>query len=290
MDILLGYSFLLVALGTGILAISSGLAGCIAVQKGRGLIGDAIGHATFPGIVLAFMLFQTREPGILLLGSALSGALAYGFIHLLSKYSSIEEDGALAISLSGFFGLGMVLKSYVTGNPTFAGSSQSGLQNYIFGQAAFMVEKDILYICIISIAVLLVIFLFYREISVYLFDQTYGQTIGIKENAMNFFLLLMIISLISVGLKVVGAILFSSFLIIPAVTATLWTKRFFHTLFFSSTMGFVCAVIGTYFSTKYNGLSTGPTIVLCLGIVAFFSLLFSPHGILMLQKRRAALK
>ncbi|MDO5713529.1 MAG: metal ABC transporter permease [Tissierellia bacterium] len=290
MKILFGYSFLIVAIGTGILAIASAMAGCITVQKGRGLIGDAIGHSSFPGIVLAFMLFQTREPGILLLGSAFSGALAYWTIHVLTKYSPMEEDASLAISLSGFFGLGMVLKSYVTGNPKFTGASQSGLQNYIFGQAAFMLEKDILYIFIVSVIVLMFVILFYKEICIYLFDETYGQTVGINENIMDILLLVMMISLISVGLKVVGAILISSFLIIPAVTATLWTKQFYKTLIFSSVMGSICAVIGTYISTKYNGLSTGPTIVLCMGFIALLSLFFSPNGIFAVKRRREALK
>lgn len=290
MNILTGYAFLVVAVGTGILAIASAVAGCITVQKGRSLIGDAIGHSTFPGIVLAFMVFQTRDPGILLLGSAFSGALSYLLIHLLTKYTDIEEDGALAVCLSGFFGLGMVLKSYVTGNPAYSGASQSGLQNYIFGQAAFMLTKDIVYIVAVSVVTLALVGIFYKEICIYLFDETYGRTLGISSALMDGVLLVMMISLISVGLKVVGAILISSFLIIPAVTATLWTKQFHKTLFFASVMGTVCAVTGTYFSTAVRGLSTGPTIVLCMGAVALLSLLVSPNGILVRHRRREALK
>lgn len=290
MDVLTGYSFLVVALGTAILAVASAVTGSITVQKGRSLIGDAIGHSTFPGIVLAFMLFQTRDPGILLLGSAAAGALSYLVIHILTKYSPLEQDAALAVSLSGFFGLGMVLKSFVTGNPDYSGASQSGLQNYIFGQAAFMMKKDVIYIVIVSLLVLAIVTLFYREITVYLFDETYGRTVGINEKVMDGMLLVMIIALISVGLKVVGAILISSFLIIPAVTATLWTNRFGKSMILASIIGVVCSLAGTYLSTTVSGLSTGPTIVLCMGVAAIFSLLFSPEGIVPTKRRREALK
>ncbi len=120
MDLLLSYDFLVVAIGTMILSIASGFVGCVSLHKGQSLIGDAVGHASFPGIVIAFMLFRTRDPVILSLGALASGALAYALIQLVSGGTKIRLDASLAIFLSGFFGLGMVLKSYTQGNPIYA--------------------------------------------------------------------------------------------------------------------------------------------------------------------------
>lgn len=135
------YSFLIIALGTSALAIASSIIGSVSVLKGQSLIGDAIGHASFPGIVLAFMLTGERNPWGLFLGAVLSGALAFFWIQLLGRWSKIELETALAAVLSTFFGLGMVLKSYITGNPAFSASSQAGLEKYIFGQASYMMQR-----------------------------------------------------------------------------------------------------------------------------------------------------
>lgn len=105
LSILTNYSFLSIALGTVILAFTAGSIGCISVIKGESLIGDAIGHSSFPGIIFMFMLFSTREPAILLLGAFLSGTLAYFYIQIIKDYSFLKLDAILAITLSTFFWL-----------------------------------------------------------------------------------------------------------------------------------------------------------------------------------------
>ena len=105
LDILTSYTFKVVFAGTLLLSISSALVGALNLYKGQSLIGDAIGHSTFPGITLAFILFQSRNPLILLLGACISGGIAYYIIQKIKKTSIIELDASLAIVLSGFFGL-----------------------------------------------------------------------------------------------------------------------------------------------------------------------------------------
>ena len=122
-EILTSYDFLVVALGTTILAMVSAVIGCFSVYKGQSLVGDAVGHSTFPGIVLIFMIFQSRNPILLTIGAALSAGLAYETIQALVRYSKIKLDAALAIVLSGFFGLGLVLKSYIQGNHNYVNAS-----------------------------------------------------------------------------------------------------------------------------------------------------------------------
>ena len=279
-SVLSSYSFLVVALGTMLLAAAAGAVGCISVLKGQSLIGDAIGHSAFPGVVLAFMLFMQRNPLILMLGAIFSGTVAYLTIQLMDRHSPLDLDAILAVVLSTFFGLGMVLKSLIQGNPNYAGASQSGLQNYIFGQAAYMMRADIVVISIVAIVSLLLLVLFYKEVKVFVFDPIYSRSIGISDSLMQGIVLVMTMGLIAAGLKVVGAVLIASLLIIPAITAMQWSDSFGKVLFIAALTGGVSAFIGTYISTVYEGMSTGPTIIVVMSILAFLSLIFGPHGML----------
>lgn len=287
MSIITSYSFITVALGTFFLSMAAGAVGSISVLKGETLIGDAIGHSAFPGIVFAFMIFINRDPFILMMGAIASSALSYIFIQIIGKKSKLDLNASLAVVLSTFFGLGMVLKSYIQGNSQFSGASQAGLQNYIFGQAAYIMTKDVRLIFIVAIISLFLLICFYKEIKLYVFDETYAKSIGLNTKLISFVILLMTISLIATGLKLVGAILISSLLIIPAITALQWSYQFFKVLTIASLTGGISSIIGTYISTKYSGMSTGPTIILIMSFIAFLSLIFGKNGIIAKKKRRS---
>ncbi|EPH10929.1 metal ABC transporter permease [Facklamia hominis] len=287
-QVLTSYSFLLIALGTFLLASAAGIIGTVSVLKGQSLIGDAIGHAAYPGIIMAFMVVVSKDPTALLIGALISGACAFFLIQLIHHYSKINLDAILAIVLSAFFGLGMVLKSWIQGHPAFAGQSQSGLNNYIFGQAAYIMEKDVRIILWVAIVSLCLFGLFYKEIKVFVFDEVYAQTIGIRSSWIYALMMLMTMSIIGVGLKLVGTILIASLLIVPAVTALQWSNRFLPVCLIAAFVGGISAVIGTYYSTIYRGLSTGPMIIVVMTSLALISLLIGPRGILStLRKRRA---
>lgn len=285
-EILTSYSFLIVALGTVILAMASGAIGCITVLKGQSLIGDAIGHASFPGIVLSFMLFLQRDPMLLLIGAIVSGATAFMLIELINAKSKLGLDSTLAIILSTFFGLGMVLKSYIQGNENYTGASQSGLQNYIFGQAAYMMKDDVKLILLVSIVSIVLLILCYKEIKVFIFDEVYSKTIGLNTSVLYAIVLFVTMSLIAAGLKIVGAVLISSLLIIPAITAMQWSEKFSYVLIIASVVGGFSALVGTYISTAYNGMSTGPVIIVIMSIFSFISLIIGPHGMIANYRNR----
>jgi manganese/zinc/iron transport system permease protein len=287
-NILTNYSFLVVAAGTVILAIASGMVGTISVLKGQSLIGDAIGHSSFAGIVISFMLFQQRNPIILALGALFSGIIAFFSIQLIGKNSKIEMDSILALVLSSFFGLGMVLKSYIQGNPQYSNASQAGLQNYIFGQAAYLMRNDVYLIILAAIISISLLLLFYKEIKIFVFDEQFARSVGIKASFLNWLILIMSMVLISVGLKAVGAILISSMLIAPAITGLQWSNRFPLVLLIAGLVGGVSAFVGTYISSTVKNMPTGPMIILMMSIVAIFSILFSPKGFIAgaLRKRK----
>ena len=280
MDVLTSYSFLIVGSGTFLLAAIAGAVGCITVLKGQSLIGDAIGHAAFPGIVLSFMLFLQREPVLLTLGAVVSGTTAFMLIQAIKEHSKLELDAILAVILSSFFGVGMVLKSHIQGNSAYKDAAQSGLSSYIFGQAAYIMKDDVRLILYIGIPTLILLILFYKEIKLFLFDEIYARTIGIKTVLLYGIILVMTMGIIAAGLKLVGAILISSLLIIPAITALQWSNKFSKVLIIAGVTGGVSALIGTYISTVYDGMSTGATIILVMGSFAIISLVIGPRGMI----------
>lgn len=286
MDILTGYSFLIVGAGTFLLASIAGAVGCITVLKGQSLIGDAIGHSAFPGIILSFMLFMQRDPVLLTLGAAVSGTTAFMLIQTIKENSKLELDAILAVILSSFFGVGMVLKSYIQGNSSYKSVAQSGLSSYIFGQAAYIMKDDVKLIVCLGIPTLILLILFYKEIKLFLFDEIYARTIGIKTVLLYGIILIMTMGIIAAGLKLVGAILISSLLIIPAITAMQWSEKFSRVLVIAGAVGGISALIGTYLSTVYDGMSTGATIILVMGSFAIISLVIGPHGMISNIKMR----
>lgn len=113
------YSFIVVAIGTMLLAMATGIVGTISILKGQSLIGDAVGHASLPGIILAFMISGRKSSIILMLGAIAAGVIAFILIQIIAEGSKIEADTAMAVILSAMFGLGMVLKSHIQGNPKY---------------------------------------------------------------------------------------------------------------------------------------------------------------------------
>ena len=278
-SIITQYSFIVVAIGTMLLAMATGIVGTISILKGQSLIGDAVGHASLPGIILAFMISGRKSSLILIFGAIVAGIVAFILIQIIAEGSKIEADTAMAVILSAMFGMGMVLKSYIQGNPKYQGSSQSGLASYIFGQAAYILREDVYIILTVSIISLALFILFYKEIKVYVFDMVYAYTIGINSRLTSLLIMIITMILIAAGLKAVGAILISSMLITPAVTGLQWSKSYEKVLVIAAVTGAVSAFLGTFISSAVKGFSTGPSIILIMSVIALFSVLFAPRGI-----------
>lgn len=285
-EVLSSYIFIVAALGAVILSVAAGAIGSISVIKGQSLIGDAIGHSAFPGIVVIFMVFQTREPVLLLLGAFVAGAIAYFLIDITNANSKLKLDTSLAIILSTMFGLGMVLKSYISGNVKYAKSTQAGLDNYIYGQAALVLEKDVIIIAIVSAVSLLILLLFYKEIKLFIFDPQFARISNFRPRAVSVVVLVMTMLIIAVGLKTVGAVLISSLLITPGVVGLLWSDKFSTVLFIAIGVGAVSGFIGTYLSSSTLAYPNGPSIIIVMSLIAIFSLLFGKRGIIKIYLER----
>ncbi|MDQ0223457.1 manganese/zinc/iron transport system permease protein [Streptococcus moroccensis] len=266
--VLTDYAFLTVAVGTLILALASSMVGTITVLTKQSLIGDMLGHAAYPGVVFAFMVFQSRQPLLLMLGAMLSGYVSYRLVYWIANHRRQSLINALALVSAAFFGLGMVLKQFVQGNPTFANSSQAGLQTYLFGQAAFIKKADVILIIGVSVVCLALYGIYYQRYRLMLFDPVHAQLSGVSVKTLDFLTRLMMIALISVGLKVVGAILMSAFLIAPASLGLLWGKTYGQSLRLAAALASVSALTGSYISSLVSGMSTGPSIIVTMSAIA----------------------
>lgn len=274
------YFFWIVALGTMVLGFTSGLIGTSLVLEKQSQLGDAIGHAVYPGVIITFMLFQTRNTAILLVGAVVFGLIAFSIIQLIRRYTDFPYESILALVLSAFFSLGLLLYNVVQRNPQFQTVNFAGLNNYIMGQAAFLMWSDVRLIIIVSVVVVAVFMLLYPKIKLYLFDSIFAQTIGINSQWISHLLLLMCLLVIAVGLQAVGAKLISSMLVAPAIAAQQWTQSYGKMLGLAGVFGMVASFIGTLLSTTISNIATGPMIVVVLTAIALLSLVFGTKGIL----------
>lgn len=272
-----------VAIGTMVLGASSGMLGSFAVLRKQSLLGDAISHAALPGIVLAFMITKSKESHVLLLGALIVGLIGAYWIRNITHKTKLKTDTALGLVLSLFFGFGMLLLTYVQKIPD---ANQAGLDKYLFGQAATLVSSDVSIMIGVTIVALLVLFLFWKEFKLMLFDSDYAQTLGFNIKFIDLLISFFIVLIIILGLQTVGVVLMSSLLLAPAAAARQWTNSLGKMIFLAAIFGAISGVLGTAISATEDNLATGPLIVIVASSIVFISFLFSPiRGILFRQIR-----
>eukprot|EP01047_Picozoa_sp_COSAG01_P012242 COSAG01_NODE_547_length_15635_cov_102.896498_10_plen_364_part_00 len=282
--ILFDYSVWVVMIACGLLGLSSGVLSCFAVLREQSLYGDAIAHASLPGICLAFLIYPQKNPLILLLGALLVGLLASYVIYQITEKSALKSDTALALVMSVFFGFGLMLLTYIQKMPT---ASQSGLEQYLFGYTAGLLMSDIYVMASMSTLLLLSVALFYKEFKLLSFDINYAASLGLPVKRLNLLLLFLLVVAIVIGLQLVGVVLMSAMIIAPAAAARQWVKSLAPMLCLSVFIAVFSALLGVLISSGFDHVPTGPCIVLCLSAVAFFSLLFATErGYFVLWGRR----
>jgi manganese/zinc/iron transport system permease protein len=288
LDFLSNSNFQLVLLGVALIGLLGGFVGTFAVLRKRSLMGDALAHSALPGIVLAFLLTGERDIYILLLGAVISGVIGVFLIQQIVNHTPLQADAALGIVLSVFFGLGIVLLTVLQKMPL---GNQSGIDKFIFGQAAAMLQEDVYAIIIISVLVLMLLLLFKKELVANIFDADYMQSLGFPARKIDLLLMVFIIFAVMAGLQAVGVVLMAAILIIPAVAARFWTERFNLMLILAIVFGIIAGVSGTFISFTAPKLPTGPLMVLAATAIFIYSALFAPKrgvvaGILHNRRKR----
>jgi len=277
-----------VLLGATMLGALGGTLGSFALLRRQSLLGDALAHAALPGVCLAFLLTGAKNPLPLFLGALAAGLLGSLLILATVRFSRIKEDSAIGIVLSVFFGIGIVLLTYIQKLPT---GNQSGLDKYLFGQAATLVAEDLKVMAVLGAVVIAAVLLFYKELKLLAFDSAFGSSLGLPMCRLEILLTLLLVIVVVVGLQTVGVVLIVATLITPAAAARQWTDRLGAMVLLSAGIGAAAGVAGSLASASVPRLPTGPVIVVVSSGVLILSLLFAPHrGLLwgLLRERRVA--
>jgi len=276
-------TFRLVAIGTVFLSVSAATVGCFAFLRKRALVGDAIAHAILPGLALAFLLSQSKNPLYLLLGALASGWLAMYLIEFLAQRSKLSGDTSIALVLSVFFGFGILLLTHIQHSSS---ASQAGLDEFLFGQAAGMRKEDLQVYAGVALLLLLIIALLYKELMLFSFNPEFAATAGLPTQRLKYVLNAITVLAIAIGIQSVGVVLMAALLITPAAAARAWTDRLGLMILLSAFLGAFSGLVGSYISYSAPNMPTGPWIVMSLSVLALLSLFLAPRRGLLARLRQ----
>lgn len=267
-----------VVLGSVLLGCCAAVVGTFTVLRKRSLVGDAVAHSVLPGVCLAFLFAQSKNPFVLLVGAFLSGWLSLTLIDYITRKTRIKEDAAIGLILSVFFGAGILLLTAIqqSGN-----AAQSGLDKFLFGKAASLLFDDVVVFGGIAVLVLGLVWLFFKEFALLTFDRDFAQVAGLPVRLLELLLTTMTVLAVVVGIQAVGVVLMAALLITPAAAARYWTERLWLMVIISGLFGILSGVAGAYISTIAPAMPTGPWIVVVVTVFFSLSLLLAPErGIL----------
>jgi manganese/zinc/iron transport system permease protein len=272
--------------GSLLIGATGGMLGTFAVLRRRSLMGDALAHAALPGVALAFMMTGSKSLPVLIAGATATGVAGMLVIQFVVHHTRLKADSAIGIVLSVFFGGGIVLLTHIQRSGV---GNQSGLDKFLFGQAAAIVEEDILVMAAMSLAIIAVLLLLYKEFKALIFDPGFLQSLGFPVRAIDMALMGLIVMTVMVGLQAVGVVLIAAMLITPAMAARFWTERLHRMVLLAALFGGLSGIVGTSLSAMAPRLPTGPVMVMVATGFFLLSVLFGPRrGILARLRRRRA--
>lgn len=273
-DLFFDYTLRTIALGSAVLGIVSGALGAYAVLRKQSLLGDAMSHAALPGIALAFLLTGSKMSLVLIVGAALAGWIATLFIMSIVNSTRVKYDTALGMVLSVFFGLGLVLLTVIQKRPD---ATQAGLDKFLFGQAAALLERDVVTMGVLGASAISVTMLLWKEFKLLSFDPDFASTLGFPVRLLDILITTLIVIAIVMGLQTVGVVLMSAMIVAPAASARQWTDNLGVMIILSAFFGALAGISGAVLSASVPRLPTGPTIVVCVSAIVLFSILLAPR-------------
>lgn len=271
--------FRMVFMGTTVIGVVSGALGAFAYLRKQSLISDVIGHAALPGALMAFLIavvglgMSGRNMLLLIIGAVITGTLSAIFANTAAARTKVSIDTAMAISLTTFFGLGMLLLRIISNNP-FPG--KGGIQDYLFGNAASITRADLITSVGVGALALILMVLFWKEFTLRTFDPVLSTMLGFRARIIDTLMFTTIVIAIVIGVKAVGFVLMVAFVVSPPAAARQWTNTLPGMVLLSALFGGIGSGLGSYLSISMGNVPTGPVIVLVLFAIFLVSLLASP--------------
>ncbi|MDF1843117.1 MAG: iron chelate uptake ABC transporter family permease subunit [Rubripirellula sp.] len=286
------YNTRVVIFGTAMLGCAAGVVGCFTLLRKRALMGDALSHATLPGIALAFitanaMGWQERSLPWLLLGATVSGLVGVAAILAIRRLTHLKEDTALGIVLSVFFGCGIALMGVIQQMQT---GHAAGLESFILGKTASMSANDAKLIAAAALIAIVICVLLFKELKLLCFDDGFAGSQGFNVLALDLVLMATVVLISIVGLQAVGLILMIALLIVPAAAARFWTEQMWEMLLIAAVLGLISGIVGAVASALFPRLPSGAMIVLTCAAFFLISMVFGTgSGVLVRTVRRMRL-
>lgn len=255
-------------------SIVCGVVGCYVVLRGMAFIGDAVAHAVFPGLAVAFVV-----SGNLILGGTLAGVATAVLVAVFAQNRRLREDSVIGVFFVAAFALGIVIISRA---PGYAGS----LQQFLFGSITGIPDEDLYVVGGAGVLVLGVVFLLHKEFVAITLDREMARAMGLRVFWLDILLYVLVTLAVVISVQTIGNILVLALLITPAATARLLTDRLGVMMTLAPVIGGLCALVGLYISWSWD-FPVGGTIVLVLTAVFLAAWVASPrHGLLAGYLRR----
>jgi len=262
-----------VVIGAMLLGLAAGMIGSFAYLRKRSLMGDALSHATLPGIAVAFLIAGEKSLTLLIAGAVVTGVLGVLAVVGVSRSSRIREDAAIGMVLSVFFAVGLVLMGVIQQLPT---GNQAGLNAFIYGKAAAMLNRDAVLIAIAAGIVIAACLLFFKEFRAVCFDPQFAHSQGIRVMLVDLAMMALVVVTTVVGLQAVGLIMIVALLIVPAAAARFWTDALKRMVMLSGIFGALSGWLGATISALVPKMPAGAIIVLTGGAIFSLSMIAAP--------------
>jgi manganese/zinc/iron transport system permease protein len=288
-----GYNTTVVVISTTLLGVAAGIVGVFALLRKRSLMADALSHATYPGICLAFIAatllgMDGRSLPVLLAGATVTGVIGVFCIQWLLRYTRLHEDASIGLVLSVFFGAGAVGFSVIQ---TMRTGNAAGLSHFIYGQTAAMNAADAKLMGGIAIASVLAAAVLLKEFALVCFNDAFAKVDGWPITVIDLLMMSLVVVVTVAGLQAVGLILVVAMLIIPAVAARFWTERLWLLVLLAAVIGGLSGYLGSCTSALLPRKPAGAVIVLTSGVIFLISMLAAPsRGIVAAALRRLGLR
>ena len=247
-----------------LVGVICGVIGSFVILRGLAFLGDALAHAIFPGVVIAFIF-----GGNFLVGAIIAAVIISAGIGAISQSGRITNDTAIGVIFAGGFALGVALLSTQR-------SYARDLNSFLFGSILSVKRTDLYLTAIVGLVVLVVVFWFRREFTTIAFDRAFAQSRGIDLWKFDQAFLIALSLAIVISLQTVGNVLVLAMLVTPAATARLLTERLRIMVVLSSLIGASCGIGGLYLS-YYRGVPSGAGVVLVATSVFLLTFLFAPR-------------
>ncbi len=241
-----------------------GVVGCHVVLRGMAFIGDAVAHAVFPGLAVAFVI-----SGNLVIGGTVAGVLTAILVAIFSQNRRIKEDSVIGVFFVAAFALGIVIISQA---PGYAGS----LQQFLFGSITGIPTSDLYVVGVTGLVVLAILLALHKEFVTVSLDRESARALGVRVFWLDLVLYILITLAVVISVQTIGNILVLALLISPAATARLLTDRLGVMMALAPLIGGMSALIGVYISWSWD-LPTGGTIVLVLTAAFLLAWFFAPR-------------